>query len=142
MKFKRFFTLILALLLLASSAGMSLSMHFCGGIIAYVKPVFSNAGPSMLWPDNLFQEKSKSCCTWQDQDEGGCCKNKIVSLDADDEVISTNLTFDFESKLFFHSLQYTFTVAHLLETRPKPIYEFRANAPPLYKLYRQYLFYA
>lgn len=140
MKFKRHISLILAFFLLVSNSGMAFTVHYCGDEIASVSSVFSKE--EVCETPVILAEKK--CCAEKAKTHKSCCKNKVFNLQdkADDSIIkkaSFNLdspflikewnSIDFSSIPNFKSSQIT-------------SYFCDANAPPFFKLYHQYIFYA
>ena len=66
--FKRIAHIVLALLLLVSTTGITFSWHYCGG--KYVSTSINTT--------------AKSCC----DGEGGCCENKTVHFEVKDDYVS------------------------------------------------------
>lgn len=131
MNFKKSTCLFLAFLLLVSNIGFAFNVHYCGGKIASVS--FDITSPII----------EKSCCG-KSEKKLSCCKDKVVQL----EKKSDNATF----KIFFFQLAFP---ALNQEFKPNiflSVPNFRnnqlisyfsdANAPPLFQLYHQYIFYA
>ncbi len=77
MKFKKHISLFLAFFLLVSNVGFAVDVHYCGGEIASVKPIFWKT----LESQNTVEE---SCCPPKSsnivEENGGCCKDKVVSF--------------------------------------------------------------
>lgn len=141
MKFKKHISFLLALFLLVSNVGFAIDVHYCGGEIASVKPSFWKTFESQ----NTVEE---SCCIQEAstilEENGSCCKDKVVSFQKKFDNVTVN-SISFQSDFNF-----------LLEDwHPIVNSEFQnfeinkitslycaANAPPLFKLYHQYIFYA
>lgn len=60
--------IIFALFLLVSTAGVTLSMHYCGGELV----------------STSINKEAKSCC----DEMGGCCENKTVHFEVEDDYVS------------------------------------------------------
>lgn len=132
MKLKKCTGLFLAFLLLVSNIGFAFDVHYCGGEIASVSlKTATSASPE------------KKCCGSSEK-KSSCCKDKVVHF----EKKSDNATF----KIFFFQLAFP-----LVNEEYQPIaflsipnfksnqvisYYSDANAPPLFKLYHQYIFYS
>jgi hypothetical protein len=141
MNFKKHISLFLAFFLLVSNLGFALDVHYCGGKIASVKPVF--------WKN--FESKNtleESCCPPKSsnivEENSSCCKDKVVSFEKKFEnVIVNSISFqpDFNflienwKTIIYSDIQY-------FEGNKITSYYCDANAPPLFKLYQQYIFYA
>lgn len=65
---------VLALLLLVSTTGMTISMHYCSGELVSIS----------------INKEAKSCC-----DGGnGCCENKTLHLEIEDDYVSPMVVAD------------------------------------------------
>jgi len=60
--------IILALFLLVSTTGVTLSMHYCGGKLV----------------STSINKEAKTCC----DGTGGCCENKTVHFEVEDDYVS------------------------------------------------------
>ncbi|OXB05830.1 HYC_CC_PP family protein [Flavobacterium pectinovorum] len=132
MNLKKCTGLFLAFLLLVSNIGFAFDVHYCGGKIASV---------SLNTTASVSSEKK--CCGASEK-KSSCCKDKVVHFEkkSDDATI----------KIFFFQIAFS---AIIQEFKPIaflsiPIFKSNqiisyysdANAPPLYQLYQQYIFYA
>jgi hypothetical protein len=141
MKFKKHISLFLAFFLLVSNIGFSVDVHYCGGEIASFEPSFWKTFESQ----NTVEE---SCCIQEAstilEENGSCCKDKVLSFQKKFENVTVNSIF------FQHDFNFLFE-----EWLPIVCAEFQnfesikitsfycdVNAPPLFKLYHQYIFYA
>lgn len=61
--------IILVMLLLVSSTGVTFSMHYCGGELV----------------STSINKEAKTCC----DGTGGCCENKTMHIEIDDDYISS-----------------------------------------------------
>ena len=141
MKFKKHISLFLAFFLLVSNVGFAVDVHYCGGEVASVKPVF--------WKTVESQNTvGKSCCPPKAssivEENGNCCKDKVVSFQKKSE--NTNVT-----SISFHPIftflfeewnPIVFAEISNFENSKITSYYCDANAPPLFKLHHQYIFYA
>lgn len=132
MNLKKCTVLFLAFLLLVSNVGFAFDVHYCGGKIASVSLNSTvNAAPQ------------KSCCAKKEK-KSSCCKDKVVHF----EKKSDDATF----KVFFFQLAFPAVIQEFKLVAFLSIPNFKsaqviaycsdANAPPLFKLYQQYIFYA
>lgn len=140
MQVKKFTSLFLAILLLISNLGLAFNVHYCGDKIASVSSAFS-----MIEIMKVDSFQKDCCCKIDDSKKDSCCKNKIVDVkkDAEDVIIKT---FSFQiyvpfvtiksQELFFAKAEKIISKTNLTEYYCSP------NAPPLFKLYKQYIFYA
>ena len=133
MNIKKCTSLFLAFLLLVSNVGLAFNVHYCGGEIASVsvKPI-------------AYQKAEKSCCSKKVEKEESCCKDKVVNFQkkSDNTVLKV---FSIYSPIYFiikESQTFVFSSEANLKSAQATSYFCAANAPPLFKLYSQYIFYA
>lgn len=132
MNLKKCTGLFLAFLLLVSNVGFAFDVHYCGGEIASVSLNTSAAAAS-----------EKSCCGSVEK-KSSCCKDKVVHV----EKKSDNATF----KIFFFQIAFPAVIQEYKPIAFLSVPNFKnnqiisyysdANAPPLFKLYNQYIFYS
>jgi hypothetical protein len=141
MKFKKHISFLLALFLLVSNTGFAIDVHYCGGKIASVKPSFWKT----LESQNTVEE---SCCPPKAssilEEKGSCCKDKVVSFQKKFENLTVN-SISFQSDFSFLFEDWKPIVCsefQNFESNKITSYYCDANAPPLFKLYHQYIFYA
>ena len=132
MKLRKCTGLFLAFLLLVSNIGFAFDVHYCGGEIASVSlNTTASAAPE------------KKCCGASEK-KSSCCKDKVVHF----EKKSDNATL----KMFFFQLAFPaviqeykpfafLAISNFKSNQVIPYYS-DANAPPLFKLYSQYIFYS
>lgn len=132
MNLKKCTGLFLAFLLLVSNIGFAFDVHYCGGKIASVSlNTTTSASPE------------KKCCGAKEK-KLSCCKDKLVHI----EKKSDNATF----KVFFFQIAFppviqeykpiAFLAVPNFKSNQIISYYSDANAPPLFKLYNQYIFYS
>ena len=132
MNLKKCTVLFLVFLMLVSNVGFAFDVHYCGGKIASV----SLNTKAEVTPQ-------KSCCAKKEK-KSSCCKDKVVHL----EKKSDDATF----KVFFFQLAFPAVIQEFNPIAFLAVPNFKksqiisyfsdANAPPLFKLYHQYIFYA
>lgn len=140
MNIKKCTSLFLVILLLVSNFGLAFNVHYCEGKIASVSSVF-NVEESCDAPKIT---KDKKCCAEKNKDHKLCCKNKVVDLEdkSPDTIIKT---FSFHIDVPFLIQEWKsilFGEVIAFKRSGKIVYYCDANAPPLFKLYNQYIFYA
>jgi hypothetical protein len=132
MDLKKCTGLFLAFLLLVSNIGFAFDVHYCGDKIASVSlNTAASASPE------------KKCCGSSEK-KSSCCKDKVVRF----EKKSDNATL----KIFFFQLDFPAVIQGFNPIAFLPVSNFKsnqitsyyadANAPPLFKLYSQYIFYS
>lgn len=141
MNIKKCTSLFLAVLLLVSNFGLAFNVHFCEGKIASISSVY-NVEEACDAPEKIVSEEN--CCATASKDHKQCCEDKVVDLDdkSPDTIIKTfSFQIDFPFLLEdWKPLLFNEIVA--LKRAEKIVYYCDANAPPLFKLYNQYIFYA
>lgn len=139
MKFKKYIALLLSAFILLMNSSFGLVYHYCHDEIAYVAIKFQekNIGDSV---------NEDSCCSSDDSiidDEDGCCKNEVVKLEKKD-VFQISKNFDFKLIALIPSIPvyHFFQKKEYIALNQKLDYYVESNAPPLYKLNSQFIFYA
>lgn len=134
MRIKKHISIILAFLILGSNVGFAFNVHYCGNKIASIS--LSSAASSM--------EQEKGCCKKKAASKkDSCCKDKkIVVKEKTDNTIIKVFSFQFDSPFLIPEYQFTsFNAYSCFNSNVLLSYYCDANAPPLYKLYSQYLLY-
>ena len=130
----------MAILLLVSNTGLAFNVHFCEGKIASVSSVYNveEVCEMKAEPDD------KGCCTQKSKDHKDCCQDKVVDLQDDSkEVIIKTISFQFDIPVVIPDWKpLVFRSLTALKKDRAVAYCCDANAPPLYKRYNQYIFYA
>lgn len=138
---KKITSLFLAVLLLVSNFGLAVNVHYCGGKIAAVSSAFTTI-QSIEKPVSSFQE---CCCIKKGDKKNECCKNKVVDLKKETkEVAATSFSFQIEAPfvvLVVLDFVITNNVPVILSEKNLQYY-CSPNAPPLFKLFHQYILYA
>jgi hypothetical protein len=141
MRFKKHISLLLAFFLLVSNVGFAVDVHYCGGEVASIKPIYWKTAESL-------NEVEKECCapeaTASVEKKDSCCKDKVVNFQKKSENVTLNslsLQLDF-TFLIEKWNPIVFSEISNFESSRITSYYCDANAPPLFKLYHQYIFYA
>ena len=141
MKFKKHISFFLAFFLLRSNVGVAIDVHYCCGAIASVKPV--------IWETIEYQNTvEESCCPPKAssnlEKNDSCCKDKVVHFQKKSEnVIVESISFQPDFNFLFEEWNpIVFSEITNFENSLTTSYYCDANAPPLFKLYHQYIFYA
>lgn len=135
MGFKKHISLFLAFLILFSNVGLAFNVHYCGDKIASVSLSSSSNVTSL--------EKEEGCCLKKAIKKQSCCKDKkiVFKEKADDKIVKS---FSFQFDYIFLVPEYQSVVFNAVPSFKNNLslaYYCDANAPPLYKLYSQYLLY-
>jgi hypothetical protein len=141
MNFKKHISFLLALFLLVSNTGFAIDVHYCGGEIASVTPVYYKNYESLLATE-------ESCCAPENpslvEKKESCCKDKVIHFEKKQENVIIK-SFAFQCDFIFLVEEWNPIVfkeySNFENSRITPYY-CDANAPPLFKLYHQYIFYA
>jgi len=103
--------IVLALFLLVSTTGITLSLHYCGGELV----------------STSINKEAKTCC----DGTGGCCENKTLHFEVEDNCVSpvqTNNVTPLELNILFPFL-FIFNV-ELSVKDDKAFYAFHDASPP------------
>lgn len=140
MNFRKHISIVLTLLILASNMGFAINVHYCHDEVSSVSIAYK------LEEACSHEGDSKSCCASAAKDDHKpCCKNDLVELQDDkaDNIIVKSLQLDLVA--FCPAEEWEpamFYAAAPLSVQQDPSFYCEANAPPLFKLYCQYIFYA
>jgi hypothetical protein len=133
MNFRKPICITLALLLLVSNIGLAFNVHYCGDEISSIS--FKTALSS--------SEIEKNCCG-EIEKKSQCCATKWIQYQQKSE---TSLAQSFFQKAHFqwsNNVGKTNAIIAISNCKlnSTPTYFCDANAPPFFKLYSQYIFYA
>lgn len=136
MKIKQHISIILSILLLYSSSGLALNVHYCNDKVAFITLKYQ-------------ETTSISCIEISNTNEvaeqtTSCCSNKLLKTNKD---TSKKIIKEFQLQLVDFVLTNNWFTNLVINEIPSLfsthfIYNSRANAPPLYKLYCRYIFYS
>ena len=139
MIFRKHISIFLALFILAVNSSATLVFHSCHDEIAYVSINYQDASLATSADEN-------SCCSpiKDENDPDGCCSNQEIKVGKKVDYSLAN-----QLKIVFEAVGSISTKIHLnpqqtLATRIQENvhYTFDSHAPPFYKLYSQFVFYA
>lgn len=128
MNFKKCTSLILVFLLLVSNIGLAFNVHYCGDEIASV--TFTQHNPE------------KNCCGIAEK-KSNCCSDKVVHIQKKSDNVLVKC-FAFQMQDFIPSADWKPMVSLAVvpfKSNTITSYFCDAHAPPLFKLYSQYIFY-
>lgn len=138
MFFRKVNSILLALYLLVSTSGLAFNVHYCEGKIASVTSVFSLSEPC----EEPVETNEKSCCKSETASHKDCCSDETLKADTGDIVIK-QLLVDFQLvAVLCNQLAVNLYFPFLQNKLQKIAYSCDSNAPPLYLLYSQYIYYA
>ena len=134
MKFKKHISLFLAVLLLVSNVGLAFNVHFCGGEVSSVS--LNSTLPSL-------QSENGCCGKKVTTKKDSCCKDKKIVIEKKtDNGIVKSFSFQFDYVCLIPEFQcVVFEDVSNFKNNQSLTYYCDANAPPLFKLYSQYLLY-
>jgi hypothetical protein len=140
MRFKKHISILLTFLLLASNMGMAINVHYCGGEVSSVSLDYKQAEAC-----GSQKKEMKSCCAAMAKKHKSCCDNDVVKLQdkKSDNIIVKSLQLDLGA--FYMEGQWQpvqFYAQAPLVAKQTPSFYCDSHAPPLFKLYCQYVFYA
>lgn len=138
MNFKKCTSLLMAFYLLISSSGLAFNVHYCGDTVASVSTVFNTEEPCVM---DIHSEE-KACCSASSENHDGCCSDETIQADFD-EVVIKQVQFDFDYVSVLPTVDFSFYTNRVKQINEQLFdYYCDANAPPLYQLYTQLVFYA
>ena len=138
MKLKKHISILIALLVLVSNSGLAFTVHYCEGKIASISSIFSKEEQCKM---PLLEEES--CCAKPEVSHKACCSDKKINLKSKTEKIIKTISLDFESAFFSEYKNQTLAVVEAqCFSKERTTFYCESNAPPRYKLYCQFTFYA
>ena len=131
MQIKKHIALFLALFVLVSNVGFALNVHYCHNQIASIS--FNIVAPSSLEED---------CCGVIEK-VSHCCKDRMVVLQKkSDQAIFKSFSLQLNEAVLQQQWQpITQTTNFYSQNTDVLAYYCDSHAPPLFKLYSQYIFY-
>lgn len=135
MKFKKQISILVALVILMTNVSSSFIVHYCNDTIASIS--FN------IYSEDPCVKPTVSCCAI-DNEHDSCCSNKIVKVEKkNDNFLTKSLKFDLNDVVLNDISTIEFVdEAVLFSFNENPAFYCESNAPPLYKLYCQLVFYA
>jgi hypothetical protein len=133
MNIKKCTSLFLAFLLLVCNVGLAFDVHYCGGKLA-----------SISLNKTVEATPAKKCCGITAEKKSSCCKDKVVHFEKKSDT-ATIKTFLFQLDFPFTLQEFKtviFRFVSKFKSKQLITYYSDAHAPPLFKLYHQYIFYA
>jgi hypothetical protein len=129
--------LFLSLFYFTVNSGLGLTMHYCGGVLESIRTNIVDLGSST--------KEVKSCCVASKKTTKGCCSDEVIRFSPSEKsVVLSN--FSIELLALTHPVanvfSFPFCSGAALIDKSFYDYSYRANAPPLYKLFCQYTIYS
>lgn len=134
MKFKRNTAIVLACYYIVISLGLTLTIHFCGGNLASISTITDKGTCEVV--------VEEACCAEEPLLNEGCCSDSVIDfsdIDTDIVFLSSSLKLFVLTNPIYYIEFFTSVSTTKLAL---PNYTFQSNAPPLYKLYQSYIYYA
>ncbi len=147
MKINRHISILLSLLILVSNIGLALNVHYCMGQVSAVTLAYKLQEPCNDHHTHGHEkhEPKKACCSAKADEHKSCCDDDVVKLQdkSEGKVIVKSLQLDLGSFCAINEWK-PVQFYELAEADAQQILSFycEANAPPLFKLYCRYIFYA
>jgi len=136
MQLRKSISVVLAFFLLVSSGGWSLNIHYCGGEIASIT-TFDNINSKCC----DHHTETKACCSSEEEEEG-CCSDDVLQVELEDTVINV-FSIDFNYVAILPDFDDSFISIEIEKSFLSHLHYYcESNAPPLYLLYSQLVFYA
>ena len=135
MNFRKHISIVLASLVLLANLGLSFVVHYCKDEIASVSLQYQEDEPCV--------ENVKSCCA-KEVSHDSCCSNKLIKVEKKtDNILVKNFQLDLEQAVFSADWKPNFIAFEpVIVTSNEIAFYCDSHAPPLYKLYCQFIFYA
>jgi hypothetical protein len=133
MNFRKHICITLALLLLVSNIGFAFNVHYCGDEIS-----------SISFKTSLSSEEIEKNCCGEIEKKSNCCDTKVFHFQKKSETSLTHLFFQIVDIHLSNHYWYPNSTVKIsnFKINSIPTYFCDANAPPYFKLYSQYIFYA
>lgn len=134
-----FYSVFLVVALLFANIGLAVNIHYCGNAIEKIEIGYA----SSIQCEEESHEKA--CCNEKKESKAdACCKDEIIKQKTDDVVVKVFQVQQFSSFISpaIYKLQPLVISSVKLPKKLDVAFYCESNAPPLYKLYNQYLLYA
>lgn len=138
MNFKKHIAALLSALILFSGIGLAINVHYCGGKVSSVGLTYKVQELCGV------ASKKKSCCGSETSTHKKCCKDSLIKINKHGEnVIVKSLHLDLAAFAFAPAQSFLLTgQTDAVQSKQLPAFYASPNAPPLYKLYCQLVYYA
>ena len=135
MNFRKHISIVLSALILLANLGMSFTVHYCKDEIASVSFQYEMEEPCV--------EKATSCCAIEPSHDS-CCSNKLIKVEKKtDDILVKIVQLELQPAVFNTDWEPTFNAFESeIATSNRVGFYCDSNAPPLYKLHCQFVFYA
>ncbi|KOS07777.1 hypothetical protein AM493_18255 [Flavobacterium akiainvivens] len=145
MKLNKHISILLSALVLFANMGLALNVHYCHEKVTSVSFAYKVAEPANSHHHTHDEDEGKGCCKKVVDNHKKCCKDDVLKVkDTPEKAIVKSLQFDlgafYTVETWKPSVFSGFDVVKVKKDTPSFYCE--SNAPPLYKLYCQYVLYA
>jgi hypothetical protein len=133
MNFRKHIGITLAFLLLISNIGFAFNVHYCGDEIS-----------SISFKTTLSSNEIEKNCCGEIEKKSNCCDTKLFHFQKKSETSLSHLFFQTSFFQLFNNDWKRNVIITFSNFKKNSVitYFCDANAPPYYKLYSQYIFYA
>ena len=137
MRFKKNIAVIFTCYYLIICVGLTITVHFCAGSLAGMSAISSEVVCEM-------QVTQDACCTKKATSKPDCCNDAVVDLsEVDEDSLFEDTAIEKQFTVVSTDVDYSFFKNSTIQNKVAlPNYTFQSNAPPLYKLYGTYIYYA
>lgn len=139
MDFRKRIAFFVALLMLVSNSGFAMTVHYCGENISSITSGFGTEETC-----EAPKQVEKSCCAKEVEiGHKKCCTDKTLEFKGKISDVLVKFSAEMAMPFLVPTFQTpVFASVEAIETQTLPAYYCDAHAPPLFKLYHQYLLYA
>lgn len=140
MKLRSYISMLLSTFILVSNIGLAMNVHYCHGQVSDISLAYRTSDDCA----EIHAKKKQTCCATKAESHKKCCENDVVKLqDKSDNIIVKSIQLDFAQMAEVAVWKLSpFTVEVVSDNADAPSFYCESHAPPLYKLYSQYIFYA
>ena len=139
MNFRKHISIFLALFVLFVNSSASLVLHYCQDQIAYVSLTFQDKNSS-----NSSEEHDCCAAMKKIDKKKGCCSDQEIKAEKKvDYLLLKDFQFNFSAVTFVPYTEKFFDYSEEVFAKHENVsFYCDSHAPPLYKLYSQFIFYA
>ncbi|MBP9849932.1 MAG: hypothetical protein KBC58_10890 [Flavobacterium sp.] len=141
MNFRKHINILLAMLILVSNVGLAFNVHYCEGKISGISFNYKVDEPCV----EEKPTKISSCCAVENSHDSCCTNDKVeIKKTSSENVLVKSFQLDLVTYIPVQEFQVSHPVSlkEVILLSENPSFYCESNAPPLYKLYSQYIFYA
>jgi hypothetical protein len=135
--YKKNIAVVFACYYLIICVGLSITLHFCGGSLESLSAINTSVVCNST--------KAKVACCAENKDSSkNCCNDTVIDMsDVNEKSLFHDTTLMKQVFVLTTTINYSFlTKRTFCKKVALPNYSFQSNAPPLYKLFGNFTFYA